>query len=60
MWAESSDDELLSVVAYARSPWEALSSSASPSSGTSDIESVTQLAPEIEEVITFIGTPGHG
>jgi hypothetical protein len=51
MWLESSDDELLSVVAYPRSPWEALSPSPSPSSGVSDIESVTQLTPEIEEVI---------
>ncbi|KAF9504270.1 hypothetical protein BS47DRAFT_1355401 [Hydnum rufescens UP504] len=49
MWLESSDDELLSVVAYPRSPWEALSPSLSPSSGIFDIESVAQLAPEIEE-----------
>lgn len=45
------DDEYLSVgiSSNSRSPWEALTPSPSPT-GVSDGDSVSQLAPEIEEV----------
>lgn len=51
-----SDDDYITRGATARSPWEALSFSPSPS-GLSDIESIAQLVPEIEEVSSFYYIP---
>ncbi len=50
------DDDYLSpgFSSNSRSPWEALTPSPSPS-GISDGDSVNQLAPEIEEVRSWIG-----